>query len=84
MGLFEQIPDAKKVSDKNVKSYYQRLNREFEKSEYVAGERFTVADITLLSAIDFASTLVDLKPDIDLRYLNSWHKNISSRPSSQV
>ena len=84
MGLFEQIPDAKKASDKNVKSYYQRLNGEFEKSEYVAGERFTVADITLLSAIDFASTLVDLKPDSDLKNLNAWHKNISSRPSSQV
>ena len=36
------------------------------------------------SAIDFASTLVDLKPDIDLKNLNAWHKNISSRPSSQV
>jgi len=84
MGIFEQIPDAKKASDKNVKSYYQRLNGEFEKSEYVAGERFTVADITLFSAIDFASTLVDLKPDINLKNLNAWHKNISSRPSSQV
>ena len=62
MGLFEQIPDAKKASDKNVRAYYNRLNRELGATEYIAGERFTVADITLLSAIDFASSMVDLKP----------------------
>ena len=84
MGLFEQIPDAKKASDKNVRAYYKRLNRELGASEYVAGERFTVADITLLSAIDFASSMVDLKPDNELNNLYNWHKNVTSRPSSQI
>ena len=84
MGLFEQIPDAKKASDKNVRAYYKRLNRELGASEYIAGERFTVADITLLSAIDFASSMVDLKPDNELTSLYNWHKNINSRPSSQI
>ena len=84
MGLFEQIADAKKASDKNVRAYYKRLNRELEASEYIAGERFTVADITLLSAIDFASSMVDLKPDNELTSLYNWHKNITSRPSSKI
>ena len=84
MGLFEQIPDAKKASDKNVRAYYKRLNRELGASEYIAGERFTVADITLLSAIDFASSMVDLKPDNELNNLYNWHKNVTSRPSSQI
>lgn len=84
MGLFEQIPDAKKASDKNVRAYYNRLNRELGATEYIAGERFTVADITLLSAIDFASSMVDLKPDNELTSLYNWHKNINSRPSSQI
>ena len=84
MGLFEQIPDAKKASDKNVRAYYNRLNRELGATEYIAGERFTVADITLLSAIDFASSMVDLKPDNELTSLYNWHKNITSRPSSQI
>ena len=33
MGLFEQIPDAKKASDSNVAAYYKRLDREFSSSE---------------------------------------------------
>ena len=84
MGLFKQIPDAKKASDKNVVAYYERLDSEFSSSEYVAGDKFTVADITLLSAIDFASSMVDLKPDDRLENLSRWHKKILSRPSSKV
>jgi len=84
MGLFEQIPDAKKASDSNVAAYYKRLDREFASSEYVAGKRYTVADITLLSAIDFASSMVDLKPSESLKNLNRWHEKINSRPSSKL
>ena len=84
MGLFKQIPDAKKASDKNVKAYYERLDKEFSSSQYVAGERFTVADITLLSAIDFASDMVDLKPDASLKDLYRWHDLVTSRPSSAI
>ena len=84
MGLFQQIPDAKVASDKNVKSYYKRLDNEFSASEYVAGNRYTVADITLLSAIDFASSMVDLKPDESLDNLYRWHNQVLSRPSSDI
>ena len=84
MDLFEQIPDAKKASDANVVAYYKRLDREFVSSEYVAGNRYTVADITLLSAIDFASSMVDLKPSESLKNLNRWHEQINSRPSSKL
>ena len=84
MGLFQQIPDAKIASDKNVKSYYERLDNEFSSSEYVAGNRYTVADITLLSAIDFASSMVDLKPDESSDNLYRWHNQVLSRPSSDI
>ena len=84
MGLFKQIPDAKEASDKNVKTFYERLDNEFSQSEYVAGERYTVADITLLSAIDFASETVNLKPAKSFKHLHRWHNMISLRPSSAV
>ena len=81
MGLFEQIPDAKKASDANVARYYKRLDRQLTDSQYVAGERFTVADITLVTAVDFATELVDLKPDESLEHLWRWHAEVSARPS---
>tara|TARA_Y100000768_G_scaffold55991_1_gene37303 strand:- start:12959 stop:13576 length:618 start_codon:yes stop_codon:yes gene_type:complete len=84
MGLFQQIQDAKEASDKNVVAYYKRLDSEFSSSKYVAGDRFSVADITLLSAIDFASSMVDLKPDDRLVNLCRWHNEILSRPSSKA
>ena len=84
LGIFDQIPDAKAASDKNVRAYYQRLDQEFGLNNFVAGERFTVADITLVSAIDFASEMVDLKPNEDLKNLHRWHEEVSSRPSMQI
>ena len=84
LGIFDQIPNAKTASDKNVRSYYQRLDKEFSSSDFVAGERFTIADISLVSAIDFASEMVDLTPDEGLKNLYKWHNEVSSRPSMQI
>ena len=84
LGLFDQIPDAKVASDKNVKSFYQRLDHEFDSNHFVAGERFTIADITLISAIDFASDMVELKPEEDLKNLLRWRNEVSSRPSMKI
>ena len=81
MGLFNQVPDAKVASDKNVRAFYKRLDKEFKQVDFVAGNRFTIADITLLSAIDFASELVDLGPDSNLLNLKRWHTEVSKRPS---
>ncbi|PCJ24978.1 MAG: glutathione S-transferase [SAR86 cluster bacterium] len=81
MGIHKQIPAAKEASDENVSKYYQRLDCELGESEYIAGPRFTVADITLLTAIDFAAALVDLKPDESLENLWRWHSLVSARDS---
>ena len=81
MGIYKSIPEAKEVSDANVNNYYERLDKEFANSDYVAGSRFTVADITLLTGIDFARTLVGLKPDEGLKNLWRWHELVSDRES---
>ncbi len=77
----DQIPAAKRASDANVKRYYARLDEEFSVAEYVAGEKFTVADITLLVGINFATSMVDLKPDDAHVNLWRWHTLVSNRPS---
>jgi glutathione S-transferase len=81
MGIYKSIPEAKAVSDVNVNNYYERLDKEFAEADYVAGSRFTVADITLLTGIDFARTLVGLKPDESLTNLWRWHDLVSQRES---
>ncbi|HWK34941.1 glutathione S-transferase family protein [Sphingomonas sp.] len=50
---------------------------------YLAGEQFSVADITLLTTIDFA-TFVGLTVPEDLVRLNDWHRRVSARPSAKA
>ena len=81
MGLVEQILPAKVASDKNVVRYYERLDGEFADSQFVAGQRYSIADISLVTAIDFATKLVALKPAEDHVNLWRWHAEVTARPA---
>lgn len=81
LGRIEQIPDAKRVSDAKVRAYFHRLDVELSRTEYIAGDRFTIADITLVIATDFAADLVELAPPAELANLMRWWKSVSTRPS---
>jgi len=81
-GRFTQNPQAKETSDANVHRFYARLNRELGARPFIAGARYTIADITAQTAIDFATERVELKPDDGLDHLWGWHQRISDRPSA--
>ncbi len=50
---------------------------------FVAGERYTIADITALCAIDFGRvSAIRIQPD--QRNLQRWHDAVSSRPSARA
>lgn len=83
-GRFKQNPQAKETGDTNTHSFYARLNEEMATRQYMAGARFTVADITALTAVDFATELVGLKPADDLEHLWAWHQRVSARPSAKA
>lgn len=80
-GLVEPIEAAKDRSDAFVRSFYERLNAELGARSFIAGRRFSIADITAFCCIDFASELVGLRPDIQLEHLWAWHEDISQRDS---
>lgn len=82
LGLVEPIEAARARGAAQVQSMYQRLDRELAVRSYMAGERFTIADISALTAIDFAGALVDLAPDASLTQLWNWHARVSARPSA--
>ena len=52
-------------------------------SNYIAGERISMADIVLLSTIDFAA-FIGLKMPESLANLRRWHAEMSARPSARV
>jgi glutathione S-transferase len=83
-GRFKQNPQAKESSDAAVRSFYKRLDGELASRQYMADNAYSIADITGLVTIDFAGSMVDLKPDASLANLWRWHAAVSSRPSAKA
>ncbi|WP_461536332.1 glutathione S-transferase family protein [Spongorhabdus nitratireducens] len=67
-------------SGKNAAKFMAFLNQHLESNDYIAGDKFTVADITAVCALDFAR-VVGLRPSEDQTHLLRWHKQVSARPS---
>lgn len=52
---------------------------------YVAGERFTIADITAFCALEFARGLMKFRPgDEGMGCLQAWRDMVAQRPSAKV
>jgi len=83
-GRFVQIPEAKKQSDAAVNAYYKRMDTELGSRPMLAGDEYSVADITAMVTIDFAEQMVDLKPDEALSNLARWRADVAGRPSASA
>ena len=62
---------------------FAAIGRTFQNTSF-AGERFTIADITALVAIDIGGRLADITIAPELAYLTRWHELVSSRPSAKA
>ena len=58
------------------------MDCELNGHEFVASDRFSIADITALVAIDIGGRLADIKIEPELTHLTRWYETVSSRPSS--
>lgn len=61
----------------------QFLDQELATRPYIAGNDFSVADITALVAIDFTKVARIQRPP-DLKNLERWHAEVSARPSARA
>ena len=80
----DELPAIPALIDRGKQTlnrFFEALETYLEESEFVAGEIFTMADITALCAIDFAAW-VDIKiPASHTRTLD-WYERVSRRPSA--
>jgi len=76
---YEQIPELAERGRQRVKHFFSLLDERLGESAYIAGERFTVADITALVTVDFARWIRLEVPD-DAVNLRRWHGKVSARP----
>ena len=81
---FKQFPDYGEAQREAAYQRLGRMNHELEKVEFVAGDRFTIADITALVAIDLGKGLGNMKLAPELVHLSRWYRAVSSRPSAKA
>ncbi len=76
-----QVPAWGEANKPRVAAFLRFLDSELENRTYVAGEDFTVADITALVAVDFMKVSKLAVPE-GLANLQRWHEAVSARPSA--
>jgi len=81
-GRFRQFPEYGEAQRAMANQRLERMDRELGGRAFVAGEHFTIADITALVAIDVGARLGNFAIDPKLANLSRWHKAVSSRPSA--
>ncbi len=64
-----------------VKNFFADLNERLREVPFVAGERYSAADITALVTVDFAKALQLSIPD-EQSALKRWYESVSTRPSA--
>jgi len=83
-GRFKQFPEYGEAQRAVVYQRLERMDRELNGHQFVAGDRFTIADITALVAIDIGGRLADIKIVPELAHLTRWHNAVSKRPSAKA
>jgi glutathione S-transferase len=78
---YEQIPELAERSRLRVKHFYIDLDARLGEVSFVAGDRFSIADITALVTVDFATKAIEFSVPEKHASLKRWYDSISSRPS---
>ncbi len=76
-----QVPEWGEANKPRVLEFLQLLDRELEKRPYIAGNDFTIADITAWTAVDFMKVPKLPLPE-ELANVRRWHASVSARPSA--
>jgi glutathione S-transferase len=82
-GRIEQVPEWGAASRRHALKRMEWLDRELAGREFVAGDTYTIADITALVGIDFGRVSKIRIPE-ELGNLRRWHAAVSSRPSAKA
>jgi glutathione S-transferase len=78
---YEQIAELAERSKLRVKNFFADFDARLGEAPFVAGQRFSVADITALVTVDFAAKAINFSVPAEHRSLKRWYDAISSRSS---
>jgi glutathione S-transferase len=78
-----QVPAWAEANKPRVMEFLTLLDGALKDRRYIAGDRYTVADITGMIAVDFLKPAKLSVPET-LTHLKRWHDEVSARPSAKA
>ena len=82
-GRIEQVPDYGEAQRRHATKRLAWLEDELANREFIAGEEYSIADITALIGIDFGR-VSGFKVTDETPNLLRWHQAVSARPSAKA
>ena len=82
-GRIPQVAEYGEVCRKAAEARLAWLDTVLADREFIAGPRYTIADITALCGIDFGR-VSQLRIQPDQKHLARWHAEVSGRPSAKA
>jgi glutathione S-transferase len=80
---YEQIPELAERGRARIGHFFKAMNARLADKEFVAGERYTIADISTLALTDLAGWVKLTIPE-DCSHLRRWYAAVSARPSAKA
>ncbi|MEF8718484.1 MAG: glutathione S-transferase family protein [Candidatus Accumulibacter necessarius] len=78
-----QFPDFGRSQGEKVREVARWLDSELADHPFVAGQRFTIADITAFCAVEFARGLMRFQPAQEgMPHLQAWRDRVAGRASA--
>ena len=77
------IPQLIERGQASVDRFFHHLERQLSENEFLAGDRFTIADIGAMCATDFAD-FSGLDIPADCPSVRRWYDRVNGRPSAQA
>lgn len=81
---YEQIADLAARSRLRVANFYTDLDDRLGAHAFVAGESFSVADITAFVTVDFATKAIGMPIPENAAHVRTWYGNIAKRPAASA
>jgi glutathione S-transferase len=78
-----QFPDFGRSQGEKMRVVARWLDAELAAHPFIAGPRFTIADITAFCALEFARGLMKFRPGEEgMPHLQAWRDRVAERPSA--
>ena len=78
-----QLPDWAEANRPRVVEFLRVLDDQLAQNKFIAGDGYTIADITALCAVDFMKPARLALPE-ELANVKRWHADVSARPSAKA